>query len=54
MKKAIKNDIVKNLDTTVSKNKIKVSLFNPIGLGYDGCGTHTHGYASTAKIQAKQ
>lgn len=54
MKMACKNDIVKNLDTAVSKNKIKVSLFNPIGLGYDGCGTHTHGYASSDKIQAKK
>ena len=35
MKKTIlKNDIVKNLKTKISSNKI--------GLGYDGCGTHTH------------
>lgn len=38
----IKNDIVKKLKTTISANKIKISLGNKIGLGYDGCGTHTH------------
>lgn len=54
MKTMVKNDTVKNLDTKISKNKIKVSLFNPIGLGYDGCGTHTHGYASSDKISAKK
>lgn len=42
MKKEIKNDIVKKLKTTVKKDKIKMSLGNKIGLGYDGCGTHTH------------
>ncbi len=43
MKKTIlKNDIVKNLRTTISSNKIKISFGNKIGLGYDGCGTHTH------------
>lgn len=49
MKNEFKNDLVKNLDTTITSKKIKVSLFNPIGMGYDGCGTHTHGYGSTAK-----
>lgn len=43
MKKAtIKNDIVKNLKTSLSDQKIKISFGNKIGLGYDGCGTHTH------------
>lgn len=43
MKKTpLKNDIVKNLKTDFSKNKIKISFGNKIGLGYDGCGTHTH------------
>jgi|LSQX01.1.fsa_nt_gb hypothetical protein len=43
MKKiTIKNDIVKNLKTKLSNNKIKISFGNKIGLGYDGCGTHTH------------
>lgn len=53
MKTICKNDIVKNLDTQISKNKLKISLLNPIGLGYDGCGTHTHGWASTDKLQKK-
>lgn len=39
---AIKNDIVKNLKTKLSNQKIKISFGNKIGLGYDGCGTHTH------------
>lgn len=38
----LKNDIVKNLKTQVSNEKIKISFGNKIGLGYDGCGTHTH------------
>lgn len=38
----LKNDIVKNLKTQVSNEKIKLSFGNKIGLGYDGCGTHTH------------
>ena len=38
----IKNDIVKNLKTKLSDQKIKISFGNKIGLGYDGCGTHTH------------
>jgi hypothetical protein len=38
----MKNDIVKNLKTKVSAKKVKVSLGGKIGLGYDGCGTHTH------------
>lgn len=38
----LKNDIVKNLKTHVSNEKIKISFGNKIGLGYDGCGTHTH------------
>ena len=43
MKKAIlKNYIVKNLKTKISSKKIKISFGNKIGLGYDGCGTHTH------------
>lgn len=43
MKKAkLKNDIVKNLKTRVSNQKIRISFGNKIGLGYDGCGTHTH------------
>ncbi len=43
MKKVqLKNDIVKNLKTKVSGQKIKISFGNKIGLGYDGCGTHTH------------
>lgn len=37
-----KNDIVKNLKTKLSKNVIKISFGKKIGLGYDGCGTHTH------------
>lgn len=41
-KPEIKNDIVSNLKTKVSKSKIKISFGNKIGLGYDGCGTHTH------------
>lgn len=41
-KMAIKNDIVKNLKTKLSDQKIKISFGNKIGLGYDGCGTHTH------------
>ena len=41
-KNQIKNDIVKKLKTTVTNKKIKISLGNKIGLGYDGCGTHTH------------
>ena len=41
-KPEIKNDIVKNLKTNVSKKKITVKFGNKIGLGYDGCGTHTH------------
>ena len=45
MKKVIfKNDVVKNLDTKVDSKKIIISFGNKIGLGYDGCGTHTHGY----------
>lgn len=39
---ATKNDIVKNLKTKLSNKKIKISFGNKIGLGYDGCGTHTH------------
>ena len=43
MKKVqLKNDIVKNLKTNLSDQKIKISFGNKIGLGYDGCGTHTH------------
>ena len=43
MKKVqLKNDIVKNLKTKLSDQKIKSSFGNKIGLGYDGCGTHTH------------
>ena len=43
MKKVqLKNDIVKNLKTKLSDQKIKISFENKIGLGYDGCGTHTH------------
>ena len=43
MKKiTIKNDIVKNLKTKLSSKKISISFGNKIGLGYDGCGTHTH------------
>ena len=38
----LKNDIVKNLKTNVCDKKIKISFGNKIGLGYDGCGTHTH------------
>ena len=38
----IKNDIVKNLKTKLSNQSIKISFGNKIGLGYDGCGTHTH------------
>ena len=38
----LKNDIVKNLKTQVSNEKIKISFGNKIGLVYDGCGTHTH------------
>ena len=38
----LKNDIVKNLKTKLSDQKIKISFGNKIGLGYDGCGTHTH------------
>lgn len=38
----LKNDIVRNLKTQVSNEKIKISFGNKIGLGYDGCGTHTH------------
>lgn len=45
MKTTLKNDIVKHLSTKVTNKIITVSLFNPIGLGYDGCGTHTHGYS---------
>lgn len=41
-KMVIKNDIVKNLKTKLSNQKIKISFGNKIGLGYDGCGTHTH------------
>lgn len=41
-KRTIKNDIVKNLKTKLSNKKIKISFGNKIGLGYDGCGTHTH------------
>ena len=41
-KREIKNDIVKNLKAKISKNQIKISFRNKIGLGYDGCGTHTH------------
>ena len=43
MKKVqLKNDILKNLKTNISDQKIKISFGNKIGLGYDGCGTHTH------------
>lgn len=43
MKKVqLKNDIVKNLKTKLSDQKIKISFGNKIGLGYAGCGTHTH------------
>lgn len=43
MKKVqLKNDIVKNLKTKLSDQKIKISFGNKIGLGYDSCGTHTH------------
>jgi hypothetical protein len=43
MKKiALKNDIVNNLKTKLSSKKIKISFKDKIGLGYDGCGTHTH------------
>ena len=43
MKKVqLKNDILKNLKTKLSYQKIKISFGNKIGLGYDGCGTHTH------------
>ena len=43
MKKVqLKNDILKNLKTKLSDQKIKISFGNKIGLGYDGCGTHTH------------
>ena len=43
MKKVqLKNDIVKNLKTKLSDQKNKISFGNKIGLGYDGCGTHTH------------
>jgi len=43
MKKiVIKNEIVKNLKTKLLNQKIKISFGNKIGLGYDGCGTHTH------------
>ena len=43
MKKVqLKNDIVKNLKTKLSDQKIKISFGNKIVLGYDGCGTHTH------------
>lgn len=38
----IKNDIVQNLKTDLSNKKIKIAFGNKIGLGYDGCGTHTH------------
>ena len=41
-KREIKNDIVKNLKAKISKNQIKISFGNKIGLGYDGCGTHNH------------
>lgn len=54
MKTQQKNDIVKNLTTNITKNKISISLFSPVGLGYDGCGTHTHGYASTARIDSQK
>lgn len=45
MKKIIlKNDVVKNLKTNVKPDKVKISFGEKLGMGYDGCGTHTHGY----------
>ena len=41
-KSKIKNDLVKNLTTEISDKKIVVKLSNVTGLGYDGCGNHTH------------
>ena len=52
MKKVVfKNDVVKNLNTEVTSGKIKVSFGNKIGLGYDGCGTHTHGYGIQSVVK---
>lgn len=36
-----KNDIVKKIKTKIDKKKIKIS-FKKDGVGYDGCGSHTH------------
>ena len=46
-----KNDIIKNLNTEVNSKKIKISFGNKIGLGYDGCGTHTHGFGIQSVIK---
>ena len=52
MKKvSIKNDVVKNLNTDIESKKIKISFGNKIGLGYDGCGTHTHGYGVQSVVK---
>ena len=52
MKKIIfKYDIIKNLNTEVNSKKIKISFGNKIGLGYDGCGTHTHGFGIQSVIK---
>lgn len=50
MKTQQRNDIVKNLNTNITNKQISISLSDSMGLGYDGCGTHTHGYASSARI----
>jgi hypothetical protein len=42
MKEKIKNDVVKNLKAEIKGRKVKISLKNRHGLGYDGCGSHTH------------
>ena len=49
-----KNSIVKNLKTKVSNNKIKISFGEKLGLGYDGCGTHTHGYGIQSNLNSKK
>lgn len=49
-----KNSIVRNLRTKVTKNKIRISFGDKLGLGYDGCGTHTHGYGIQSNLKSKK
>jgi len=49
-----RNSIVRNLKTRISKNKIKISFGDKLGLGYDGCGTHTHGYGIQSNLKTNK